>query len=457
MKLKYHFKYSVCSPLDVEEDDPSQNNNVYISRYLVELIKEVVPRDMYVKFETKKGDVAHTWIYISDDEFVSDFKKFIEKGFYSLVMDICAKEGEKEEVRTSEKDFTPDDFVRCNDTTIKNYNLYFRLLCSGGEGDDVNMDRLVEDRRECMTRAGSNYDVGGGHWFQFGRVSDTEDLCGKWQIFFKSHVYKMYIFTKLALAILNKNFSSRRYCMAVIKTDLHLGNAEGYNQELIVAYCKGSDFDATDESEDYVMETEELIKLLKQVGLDFNQLRIEYILYRPDASTKLGRVRVDGVKNMFDADENLVHPATEAALEKYREIGGDDKHAMDVVEEWLEMNADLQTLLRMLYRKLRVAFVASMDSNYELDKEHVSFYSDYDKGYKFTGGDGGEGEIVDVNHGWKSAMKRMIHSKIIKSILILICCVVVVVVVVVVVAVSSQSSSTSSSSSPVSKRSEEVV
>ena len=452
MKLKYHFKYSVCSPLDVEEDASSQNNsNVYISRYLVELIKEDVPRDMYVKFETREGDVKHTWIYISDDEFVSDFKNFIEKGFYSLVMEICAKEEE----RTSEKDFSPDDFVRCNDDTIKNYTLYFRPLCVGKEGDDVNMDRLVKDRRDCMKHAGSNYDVGGGHWFQFGRVSEKA-LCGKWQIFFKSHVYKMYIFTKLALAILNNKFSSREYCMAVIKTDLHLGNAEGYNQELIVAYCYGQGFDDTDESEDYVMNTNELIKLLKQVGLDFNQLRIKYILYRPGACTELGRVSVNGVKNMFDADENLVHPATEAALKKYREIVGDDEHAMDVVEEWLEMNADLQTLLRMLYRKLRVAFVASMDSNYNLDKEHVSFYSDYDKGYKFTGGGdvgGGEGEIV--NRGWKSAMKRMIHNKIVKSILILICCVVVV-IVVVIVCVSTSSTSTFTPST-VSKGSDDVV
>lgn len=215
----------------------------------------------------------------------------------------------------------------------------------------------------------------------------------KWQIFFNSHVYKIYVFFRL----LNlEYFMTDKLHGYKIKTDFCSCEwTPEFNRDLICIYVSKGEWDE-DEVKEFFKTTYTVFEHLEKIKLDFSLLRIDKILFREGRYTGLERVG-----KRISKDE---------VLGEYLRIFGDDD-----VEGAMRAYNDSKTPYEN-YTRLRTTFTMEAGKDYK-PIEKISFYDDYELPltYKLIRlGGGGSNEIL-------------------KRVLLFICMVVVMIVVVVLI------------------------
>lgn len=365
MKYRFNLSPSMISPFS-----DYANNNVGIIHYLTSLLGECVPRDMYFNFDYDRGNSSYVYLNISDDAFAKEFMLFLKHTQYNHII---------QPALSMTQPFSMPYVQRvATEESISRYEKYFKPIVIG-EGIFSNGEKMFSDENKSDNRSYEFHLM----WLTFVTKYVDYRSCGKWQIFFDSHIYKIYFYTKLQLMCLLDVFKCDRIVCA--KTDINLYYTKEYNKDLICIYTNGRDIDDTDETSEMSIDNKDFQELMKLVTIDFNELRIKKILYRPGRCTDLADVkyktkeRNPSVKKKDDKDIiNLINNA--------RELLGDDNVIDALVDD---DNLSIVETLRQGYGLLRHAFVGSMNDKYEYKRE-ISFYDDYcdiDEGYyDMTGG-----------------------------------------------------------------------
>lgn len=258
---------------------------------------------------------------------------------------------------------------------------------------DISMDDMFTDHNENKGRFrfdtyvkplidyfyhdyGERIGFKGDYWLDYWRYAkDHDGVSGdsqygynKWQMFFGTHVYKYYVFFKLA-DYYEKMFpptadSDRTDKSIAFKIDLWIWRTvQGkFNQDILCFYVQSDDVTGEeDPGERYVVNTDEMIAALKAIDFDFSELRIQKLLFRKTEMTEMNIEHDFG----FVEDEDR---AKEIHMEKIKRV--------DLYNDTLTPHQNVQNL--------RTTFIAEIDSNYVMTKDKYSFYYDHDKSLDFN-------------------------------------------------------------------------
>lgn len=132
----------------------------------------------------------------------------------------------------------------------------------------------------------------------------------KWQLLFSSHVYKFFVFYKLAESI-RRLFSDASKTVE-IKTDIINDSVDAFNRDIVVIYTDGEG--VCDSPTAGTLTTDDAIQMLRDdVRLNFEFLRIKKVLFRNGDLSRLSASR--------DVDEATVRSVftTFAKAEDYNE------------------------------------------------------------------------------------------------------------------------------------------